>query len=90
MNTQKKVYVASQALNAEWDGYGEPTEMDINVAIASMIDYLDGVTGDATIELPGAGIMVTRTEDAYSVWMKMGSVDPGDIGEAPIPLRSEQ
>lgn len=67
------------SLGLEWVDYGPPSEDDLAVAVAGMVDYLDGTQlaeGEyGTIELPGAGLIVKRYENTDEVWVKIGTVD---------------
>lgn len=72
---------AFEALEMSWEGYDVvpvPPE-DFQVAVAAIIDYLDGVEGPAVMELPNAHIKVERdAEGSHRVWMDLGSIDIDD------------
>lgn len=72
---------AFEALEMSWEGYDVvpvPLE-DFSVAVAAIIDYLDGVEGPAVMELPNAHIKVERDlEGDHRVWMDLGAVEIDD------------
>jgi hypothetical protein len=92
--TLRQVYTT---LGQEWEGYGTPSVDDLRIAIAAMIDNLDGVEGNATIGIPAAGLEVVRDDGEYSVWIRAGRISieelrniDGDVvpgnGEAGTPV----
>lgn len=59
-----------------WTDYGPPSEDDLAVTVAAMIDYLDGVEGPTQIHIPNAGVKVTRDEEGeHTVWFEIGKVE---------------
>lgn len=66
----------------EWVDYGPPSHDDIAVALAGLLDYLDGLEiaddESATIELPNASLTIKRTPDGDEVWFKVGHVEVQD------------
>jgi hypothetical protein len=68
----------------EWTGYGLPTPDDLTIALAAMADAAS--EGDipeegyeepteVAIELPNAGLRLTRFDGVYNVWLNLGEVD---------------
>lgn len=76
-----KLAGAFEALEMSWDGYDVvpvPPE-DFEVAVAAIIDYLEGIEGPAAMELPNAHIKVERDDnDNHRVWLDIGQVDIDD------------
>jgi len=63
-------------LGWEWEGYGTPTDVDIELAISSMKTYLDDYEGLVSLELPGTHIRLDRNQDGvYNVYLRIGSLD---------------
>lgn len=73
----ESLHTVYDVLDYGWEGYDEElTTDDLHVAVAAMIDYLDGVDGPAAIDLPNAGLKVQRDEDGeYHLWFYVGEVD---------------
>ena len=73
---------AFETLEMSWQGYDVvpvPPE-DFKVAVAAIIDYLDGIEGPAALELPNANIKLDRDEqNNYVVWLRVGEVDLDSI-----------
>ena len=69
-----KVY---KALDKGWVGYdAEITLDDVHVAIAAMVDYLDGVDGPVKFELPSAGLTIVRDHDgSHRLLFEIGEID---------------
>jgi hypothetical protein len=65
-----------KAADRSWQGYAEElSTTDFEVSIAAMVDYLDGLDQEATIELPNASLKVQRDERGDHVWFLVGKLD---------------
>jgi hypothetical protein len=80
--TMARLYEAGEL---EWEGYGQPTTDDVAVALAAMVDYMDGLDGPVHLELPNARLKLDRDESGtYNVWVRVGELDVNTIPRAEL------
>lgn len=67
-----------EALGIEWDGYGRPSDVDVDAAISMLQDELDTYDQPAAITLPNARVKVDKDEDGrYNVFFFVGTIEEG-------------
>jgi len=62
-------------LGIEWEGYGHPAAVDVRVAIAAMLDYLEHETDRTQMEMPKANLKIVKEGNKAEIWVKVGVVD---------------
>jgi len=71
-------------LDKRWEGYDAEriTHDDFAVTIAAIVDYLSGVEGTVSMEIPNTDLKVERDEEGrYRVWICVGELDVDSIPE---------
>lgn len=57
-----------------WEDYGTPDRLEVQTALAAMLDYTENNDERTQMELPAAKLKIVRDGDDIEVWVRIGDV----------------
>lgn len=57
-----------------WEDYGTPDRLEVQTALAAMLDYTETSEERTQMELPAAKLKIVRDKDDIEVWVQIGVI----------------